>query len=72
MPTLPIQHARPLRPDAARLGPDEARRQAALLETPRQHGKRYPGDGGQSLPQGGGPALRVAGRPTDPVWQHEN
>jgi adenylosuccinate synthase len=31
MPILPIRDARPLRPDTARLGPDEARRQAVKV-----------------------------------------
>ena len=65
MPILSIVQAKPLRPDAARLGSEEARRQAALLETPRQHGQRFPGDGGQSLPPGG-PATRRTHGPADP------
>ena len=69
MMTLPVQHARPLRPDEARLGPVEARRQAALLEVPSRAGQRYPGDGGRILPAGGGMGLRHAGRQAP--WRSE-
>ncbi|HEY8612477.1 MAG TPA: hypothetical protein VIL69_14465 [Roseomonas sp.] len=72
MPNLPIQQAKPLRPDPARPGPKEARRQAALLAPPTPHGQRFPGDGGKSLPSGGGPALRSSHRIADPVWRRED
>ena len=71
MPILPIQHAKPLRPDVTRLGPEEVRRQEALLASPAQQGPRFPGDGGRSLPRGGSPALRGGHRMAAPVWNRE-
>ena len=68
MPTLPIHHAKPLRPDTARLGPQEARREETLLASPAPHGPRFPGDGGRVLPAGGGLALRNGARIAPPVW----
>ena len=68
MPTLSTLQAKPLRPDTTRLGPEEARRRAALLARPAPHGSRLPGGGGSFLAQGGGPVLRGVERPHDPVW----
>jgi hypothetical protein len=67
MPILSILQAKPLRPDATRLGPEEARRQAALLETPHQQGQRFPGDGGRPLPPGGGAGRPTGHGPAEPV-----
>ncbi|MBP0493313.1 hypothetical protein [Roseomonas indoligenes] len=69
MPTIPLQDARPAQPDPERLGPVEARRQSVLLATPGRTGGRYPGDGGRSLPVGGGLNLRHAGRQAP--WRQE-
>ncbi|MBP0443710.1 hypothetical protein J8J14_02870 [Roseomonas sp. SSH11] len=62
MPVLPIRRAKPLRPDHARLGPQEARREAALLTMVPRHRSRFPGDGGRVLPMGGPAASRGLSR----------
>ncbi|WP_458097453.1 hypothetical protein [Roseomonas sp. WA12] len=67
MPILSIVQAKPLRPDATRLGPEEARRQAALLETPHPEGQRFPGDGGRALPSTGQVDHRRAHHPAGRV-----